>query len=137
MAKQIMWYDLLNALPRDWIVKQNDTFLTLTLVNGTRIELKEADNPDTLRGVGLNFLVLDEFQDMTRETWTQVLRPTLSDKHGRALIIGCVRGDTKILTKSGFTNINRVCVSTKSKTLTPIDLDLYGINREFHKADNF
>ena len=50
------------------MVKQNDTFLTLKLVNGTRIELKGADSPDTLRGVGLNFLVLDEFQDMTRET---------------------------------------------------------------------
>ena len=137
MAKQIMWFDLLDAIPRDWVVKQNDTFLTLKLVNGTRIELKGADSPDTLRGVGLNFLVLDEFQDMTRETWTQVLRPTLSDKMGRALFIGCVSGDTKILTKSGFTNIDRVCASTKSKTLTPIDLDLYGINREFHKADNF
>lgn len=137
MAKQIMWFDLLDAIPRDWVVKQNDTFLTLKLVNGTRIELKGADSPDTLRGVGLNFLVLDEFQDMTRETWTQVLRPTLSDKMGRALFIGCVRGDTKILTKSGFTNIDRVCSGTKSKTFTPIDLDLYGINREFHKADNF
>lgn len=70
------------------MVKQNDTFLTLKLVNGTRIELKGADSPDTLRGVGLHFLVLDEFQDMTRETWTQVLRPTLADKHGRALFIG-------------------------------------------------
>lgn len=92
MAKQIMWGDLIDALPKEWIVKLNETNLTVELANGSRIELKGADKPDSLRGVGLNFLVLDEFQDFREETWTRVLRPTLADKKGSALFIGTPRG---------------------------------------------
>jgi hypothetical protein len=88
MAKQIMWIDLLDAIPRRWIRKINETTLSVTLVNGTRIELKGADKADSLRGVGVDFLVLDEFQDMSEETWTQVLRPTLADRRGLAIFIG-------------------------------------------------
>ena len=88
MAKQIMWTDLLEAIPKRWIAKINETTLSITLVNGTRIELKGADKADSLRGVGVDFLVLDEFQDMTEETWTKVLRPTLADRQGHAIFIG-------------------------------------------------
>ena len=88
MAKQIMWTDLLEALPKRWIAKVNETSLTITLINGSRIELKGADKADSLRGVGIHFLVLDEFQDMSEETWTRVLRPTLADTGGHAIFIG-------------------------------------------------
>lgn len=88
MAKQIMWLDLQDALPRQWIKKINETTLTITLKNGSRIELKGADKPDSLRGVGIHFLVLDEFQDISEETWTKVLRPTLADTMGEAIFIG-------------------------------------------------
>lgn len=88
MAKQIMWNDLLEAIPKKWVRKVNETTLTITLVNGSRIELKGADKADSLRGVGIHFLVLDEFQDMSEETWTQVLRPTLADTGGHAIFIG-------------------------------------------------
>lgn len=88
MAKQIMWIDLLDALPKKWVKKINETTLTITLINNTRIELKGADKADSLRGVGIHFLVLDEFQDMSEETWTQVLRPTLADTGGHAIFIG-------------------------------------------------
>lgn len=88
MAKQIMWNDLLETIPKAWIKKINETSLTITLINKSVIELKGADKPDSLRGVGINFLVLDEFQDMTEETWTKALRPTLADTGGHALFIG-------------------------------------------------
>ena len=88
MAKQIMWGDLLDALPKDWILRMNETNMMVELVNGSKIELKGADKPDSLRGVGLHGLILDEYQDMREETWTQVLRPTLADKKGWCLFIG-------------------------------------------------
>lgn len=88
MAKQIMWRDLQDAVPRSWIKKINETNLSIQLVNGSFIELKGADKSDSLRGVGIDFLVLDEFQDMDEETWTQVLRPTLADRGGHAIFIG-------------------------------------------------
>lgn len=89
MAKQIMWPELLSAIPRRWLAKPpNETTLTVTLVNGTRIELKGADNPDSLRGVGIHFLVMDEVQDINPEAWSKVLRPTLASTGGHALFIG-------------------------------------------------
>lgn len=92
MCKSIMWSDLIGIIPRRWIVKSNETTQSITLINGSRIELKGCDKPDTLRGVGLHFLVVDEAQDIKKETWTTVLRPTLSDKQGGALIIGTPKG---------------------------------------------
>ena len=88
MAKQIMWDDLLDAIPKRWVKKINETRMTVRLVNGTLIECKGADNPDTLRGVGLHYVVLDEFQDMKPDVWTKVLRPTLASTGGHALFIG-------------------------------------------------
>jgi hypothetical protein len=92
MAKQIMWPVLLETLPRQWIRKVNETMMVVHLVNGTRIELKGADNPDSLRGVGIHYLVLDEAQDMDPDAWKKVLRPTLASTGGHALIIGTPKG---------------------------------------------
>jgi hypothetical protein len=88
MARGIMWQELIDTIPKKWIVKVNETMLMIRLRNGTRIELKGADKPDTLRGVGLNHVVLDEAQDMKSETWFRILRPTLASTDGTALIIG-------------------------------------------------
>lgn len=93
MAKQIWWDKLKNKLKSlKWVESINEAELKITLVNGSRIHLKGADNPDSLRGVGLDFLVMDEFQDIPSRAWTEVLRPTLSDKNGHALFIGTPRG---------------------------------------------
>lgn len=88
MARGIIWQELLDSIPRAWISKINETRLSIRLHNQTRIELKGADKPDTLRGVGLNHLVIDEAQDIKHETWAKVLRPTLASTQGDALIIG-------------------------------------------------
>lgn len=93
MARQIVWRKLKNKLTDlNWIAKTNETELTISLVNGSTISLKGADNYDSLRGVGLDFIVLDEFADIDPEAWYETLRPTLSDKQGRALFIGTPKG---------------------------------------------
>jgi len=93
MAKNIVWDQLKQRL-KDlrWVDATNEAELTMRLKNGSKICLKGADSPDSLRGVGLDFLVLDEFQDLDPKTWTEVLRPTLSDKNGKALFLGTPRG---------------------------------------------
>jgi len=93
MAKNIVW-DALKQRLKDlrWVDATNEAELTMRLKNGSKICLKGADSPDSLRGVGLDFLVLDEFQDLDPKTWTEVLRPTLSDKNGKALFLGTPRG---------------------------------------------
>ena len=93
MARQIVWRKLKNKLQDlNWIAKTNETDLTITLVNGSTIALKGADNYDSLRGVGLDFVCLDEFADIAPEAWYETIRPTLSDKQGRALFIGTPKG---------------------------------------------
>jgi len=93
MAKQIMWKKLKRRLSRlNWIEKINETDLTVTLVNGTEISLRSADAYDSMRGVGLSFLVLDEAADMSQAVWYEVLRPTLSDTGGHAMFLGTPKG---------------------------------------------
>jgi phage terminase large subunit len=93
MARQIVWKKLKNRLTDlNWVEKTNETELSITLVNGSTISLKGADNYDSLRGVGLDFIVLDEFADIAPEAWYETLRPTLSDKAGKALFIGTPKG---------------------------------------------
>ena len=91
-AKQIAWKMLKQLTPSDWVSTWNETDLTAHLVNGSEISLRGADNPDSLRGVSLNRVVLDEYADMTSEAWTEVLRPALADKQGGALFIGTPKG---------------------------------------------
>jgi phage terminase large subunit len=93
MARGIVWKKLKNKLSDlNWIQKTNETELSIILRNGSTITLKGADNYDSLRGVGLDFIVLDEFADISPDAWYEVLRPTLSDKQGRALFIGTPKG---------------------------------------------
>ena len=91
-AKQIAWAMLRGFLPPEAVASKNETDLTMTLTNGSAISLRGADNYDSLRGVGLDSLVLDEYADMAAEVWTEVLRPALSDKLGTALFIGTPAG---------------------------------------------
>lgn len=88
MARDILWDELKDSIPKEWIANINETRMSIRLINGSRIVLKGADKPDTLRGVGLNFVVIDEAQDIKEETWEMVLQPTLATTHGRALFIG-------------------------------------------------
>lgn len=88
MAREIMWDELIDALPEHWVVKKHETRLEIRLINGTIIQLKGADRPDTLRGRALYFAVLDEFQDFRPDVWEKVVYPTLTTTKGRALIIG-------------------------------------------------
>lgn len=88
MANDIMWGSLIEAIPASYIRKKNDTKMTVVLKNGSIIQCKGADKPDSLRGRGVDFVVLDEYQDFKENVWGDVIFPTLTDRRGRALIIG-------------------------------------------------
>ena len=87
MAKQIAWRQLKDMAPRDLVVKQNESDLTIEFVNGARISLRGADNEDSLRGVSLSALVVDEAAYVKKSAWEMVLRPALSDQGGPAWFI--------------------------------------------------
>ena len=92
MAKEIQWDMLIQMIPDEYLVKTNETALTIKLINGSTIALKGAEKPNNLRGRALDFVVLDEFADMRPEAWYEVLRPSLSDREGSALFIGTPKG---------------------------------------------
>lgn len=60
--------------------------------NGARIRLYGADNPDRLRGMYLDGIVLDEYADMRPSVWGEIIRPMLADRRGWATFIGTPKG---------------------------------------------
>ncbi len=92
LAKSIAWQRLKNLTKPFWSRKPLETERTIFLVSNSTITLRGADNPDSLRGNGLDFVVLDEFATMRPQVWEEAIRPALADRNGRALFIGTPSG---------------------------------------------
>jgi len=90
-AKDIAW-TYLKEYTSFLSPKINESELWVELPGGARIRIYGADNPDRLRGIYLDGVVLDEFGDMDPTIWTQVIRPALSDRKGWAAFIGTPKG---------------------------------------------
>ena len=90
-ARVIIW-DVLMELGRDVIQSSHINNQEIKLINGATIYIRGADRPDTLRGVSLEYVVLDEYADMKPLVWEQVVRAALSDRKGAAMFIGTPRG---------------------------------------------
>lgn len=90
-ARDIMWQTLLE-LAHPVVKGSHINNLQITLINGCTISLKGADRPETMRGVSLKFLVMDEYADMKPSVWEQILRPALADQKGHAMFIGTPMG---------------------------------------------
>lgn len=90
-ARTIMW-DLLHELGRPVIKSSHVNNLEITLINGKKILVRGADNPDSLRGVSLVYVVLDECAFVKEDVWQKIIRASLSDKKGRALFISTPSG---------------------------------------------
>lgn len=71
---------------------KNEAELVVELPNGSIVQLKSAENPDSLRGVSLAGLVIDEGAFMKKEVWTDVLRPATSDQQAPVLFISTPKG---------------------------------------------
>jgi hypothetical protein len=93
-GKMIHWQEIQKEVPPTWVAKKNEVDLSITLKNGSIIELKGAENPDALRGVKLRGLVIDEIASIRNWDWlwSEVLRPTLTDFEAPALFISTPKG---------------------------------------------
>ena len=91
MARDILWPTLFD-MGGDLITNSNVNNLDITLVNGGKIALRGSDRPDTLRGLSIKHLVLDEAAFVKEGLYETVLRPALSDRLGSALFIGTPAG---------------------------------------------
>lgn len=73
--------------------KVSESELSTTLVNKSKITLYGADNPDALRGIYLDGVILDEYGDCRPSLWGKVVLPTLADRKGWAVFIGTPKGN--------------------------------------------
>lgn len=74
------------------IKDKSKTDKLIRLHNDSIIEFRSSDNYDALRGEGVSFMVLDEAAHINRDAWEQALRPTLSDKQGKAIFVSTPKG---------------------------------------------
>lgn len=91
-AKDVAWNYLKRYSAPLLAAPPNETELRVDLLNGSRIRLYGADNPDRLRGIYLDGVILDEYADMAPSIWGEVIRPLLSDRNGWATFIGTPKG---------------------------------------------
>src|ERR1700722_3529126 len=105
-SKRIIWKSLKKMTKEFWASTPNETDLRIEWVSGGTICLRGADNYDSLRGDGLDFVVLDEYASISRAAWTEVLRPALADREGGALFIG---------TPQGFNHFHELVESAKDQ----------------------
>ena len=103
-AKEVAW-DYLKRFAQPLLADKNESELWVSLINGARIRVHGADNPDRLRGAYLDGVVLDEYADMRPSVWGEVIRPMLADRQGWATFIG---------TPKGRNEFYRVCERSKT-----------------------
>ncbi len=92
MSKNVCW-DIMKEYSRCVPgVTYNESELTVKYPNGSKITLYGADNPDSLRGIGLWGVVFDEYSQQPGNIFTEIIRPALADHKGYAIWIGTPKG---------------------------------------------
>ena len=92
MAKRTAWdylKEYTGVLPN---VTYHETELRADLPNGARIQLLGCERPDSLRGLYIDGVILDEVAQMPPRLWTEIIRPALSDREGWMVAIGTPQG---------------------------------------------
>lgn len=87
----MQWVPLINKEIGQFI-KINKSVFTMESYSGSKLELKSTDNPASLLGAGLDMLIVDEAARVPEEVWRTHLRPTLTDRQGKALFISTPYG---------------------------------------------
>jgi hypothetical protein len=89
---KILWRMIKRTLPKEAVKRIMEGELFIELNNGSIIFAKSGDNPDALRGEGLDGCVLDECAMLRPEVWNEAIRPALADKNGWAIFISTPKG---------------------------------------------
>jgi hypothetical protein len=97
-AKQVIFDPLKKRLQDiNWLQSVNESELRLRLTNNSQILLRSAEAGENIRGLGADFAVLDECQDIDGKFFFEVVRPLLADRKGHALLLGTPKGKANFL----------------------------------------
>ena len=94
-AKNVAWDYLkhYSSVIPGRVVNESELFISVpSNGGGSKIRIFGADNPDALRGLYFDGVVLDEVAQMKREVWDEIVQPALADRRGRAVFIGTPKG---------------------------------------------
>ena len=93
-SKAVAWDYLRTAIEpaRRHGATSHEGELRIDYPRGGQVRLYGADNPDAMRGIYLDGVVLDEYADMDPRVWSEIIRPALADRQGWAVFIGTPRG---------------------------------------------
>jgi phage terminase large subunit len=95
-AKRIAW-DYLKRYSKHVTKKVNEAELYVELVNGSKIYVFGADDPDSARGLYFDGIVMDEVAQIKPSFWSEVVRPALADRKGWAVFMGTPKGKGNML----------------------------------------
>lgn len=87
MARSLAWDQLL-YMAQPVVLSSNVNNGEIKLINGVKLCIRGSDNPDSLRGVKLYHVTMDEYQDTKAQTFEYIIRPALSDMKGTGTFIG-------------------------------------------------
>ncbi len=87
-AKRVAWEQLKQLIPLHYVQDISEMDMRIKFITGSVIALRGTDDYNSLLGVGLDAVCLDEYEIMNPMAWTQVIRARLSNKEGKALFIG-------------------------------------------------
>lgn len=73
-------------------IKINESELSITYPNGSTLRLFGGDNPDNLRGMFFDEVIIDEVAQIKPELWTEIVRPALADRKGKCIFLGTPKG---------------------------------------------
>src|SRR3981081_2648642 len=95
-SKAVAWDYLRAAMAplRQLRATVHESELRVDYPKGGQVRLYGADNPDAMRGIYLDGIVLDEYADMDPRMWSEIIRPALADRLGWAVFIGTPKGRT-------------------------------------------
>lgn len=91
-AKDVVWTYLKSYALKVPGAIPNEAELRVDFPTGNRVRLYGADNYDRMRGIYLDDVVMDEMGDMDPRAWSEVIRPALADRQGKATFIGTPKG---------------------------------------------
>jgi hypothetical protein len=93
-SKAVAWDYLRAAMAplRRFGATTHESELRVDYPKGGQVRLYGADNPDAMRGIYLDGIVLDEYADMDPRMWSEIIRPALADRLGWAVFIGTPKG---------------------------------------------
>lgn len=140
MAKNIFWELFLSIIPKQLMQQYFRNSLEVRLRNGSIVRLYGAQNYDAMRGEGFDGVIVDETKDIPYGAWFEVIRPALSDRKGKAFVIGTPQGRTDLLyeiftqpnfQKFHYTTIQGGWVSPEEIEQAKAELDERTFRQEF------